>query len=70
VGAIGSAKTQVERRDRLLAAGVRPEDVDRLKAPIGLDLGGREPAETALAVIAEIVATRRGGSAVPMRDRR
>jgi xanthine dehydrogenase accessory factor len=70
VGAIGSAKTQAERRDRLLAAGVRPEDVDRLKAPIGLDLGGREPSETALAVIAEVVAARRGGSAVPMRDRR
>ena len=70
VGAIGSAKTQAERRDRLLAAGLRPEDVDRLKAPIGLDLGGREPSETALAVIAEIVAARRGGSAVPMRDRR
>ena len=69
VGAIGSTKTQAERRDRLLAAGLRPEDVDRLKAPIGLDLGGREPSETALAIIAEIVAARRGGSAVPMRDR-
>jgi len=70
VGAIGSAKTQAERRGRLVAAGVRPADVDRLKAPIGLDLGGREPSETALAVIAEVVAARRGGSAVPMRDRR
>jgi xanthine dehydrogenase accessory factor len=70
VGAIGSARTQAERRDRLLKAGMRPEEVDRLKAPIGLDLGGREPSETALAIIAEIVAGRRGGSAVPMRDRR
>ena len=70
VGAIGSMKTQAERRERLLAAGLRPGDVDRLKAPIGLDLGGREPSETALAIIAEIVAARRGGSAVPMRDRR
>jgi xanthine dehydrogenase accessory factor len=70
IGAIGSAKTQAERRDRLLAAGLRPEDVDGLNAPIGLDLGGREPSETALAIMAEIVAARRGGTAVPMRDRR
>jgi xanthine dehydrogenase accessory factor len=70
VGAIGSAKSQAERRTRLRAAGLRADDVDRLKAPIGLDLGGREPAETALAVMAEIVAARRGGTAVPMRHRR
>lgn len=70
VGAIGSAKTQAERRDRLQAAGLHPDDLDRLRAPIGLDLGGREPSETALGIIAEIVAARRGGSAVPMRDRR
>ncbi len=70
VGAIGSAKSQAARRDRLLAAGLPQQDVDRLKAPIGLDLGGREPAETALAIVAEIVAVLRGGSGVPMRDRR
>ena len=70
VGAIGSARTQAERRDRLLSAGLRPDDIDRLRAPIGLDLGGREPSETALAIMAEIVAARRGGSTVPMRDRR
>jgi xanthine dehydrogenase accessory factor len=70
VGAIGSRKTQAERRDRLLAAGVPQDDVARLRAPIGLDLGGREPSETALAIMAEIVAARWGGSAVAMRDRR
>jgi xanthine dehydrogenase accessory factor len=70
VGAIGSTRSQAERRARLLAAGSRPEDLDRLKAPIGLDLGGREPSETALAIMAEIVAARRGGSTVPMRTRR
>jgi len=36
---------------------------------IGLDLGGKEPAETALAIMSEIVATRFGGSGAPMRDR-
>jgi xanthine dehydrogenase accessory factor len=68
VGAIGSRKTQAARRARLLAAGVGEADLDRLRGPIGLDLGGRAPAETALAVMAEIVAERCGGSGVAMRS--
>ncbi len=55
VGALGSQKTQAERRKRLLASGLGEEDVDRLHAPIGLDLGGRDPEEIAIAVMAEIV---------------
>ena len=62
VGAVGSRKTQADRRARLLAAGVSPEELARLHGPIGLDLGGRAPAETALAILAEIVADRHGGS--------
>jgi xanthine dehydrogenase accessory factor len=69
VGAVGSRKTQADRRARLLAAGVREADLARLRGPIGLDLGGREPAETALAIMAEVVAARFGGSGVPMRER-
>lgn len=69
VGAVGSRKTQADRRARLLAAGVPEEDLDRLRGPIGLDLGGREPAETALAIMAEVVALRFGGSGRPMRAR-
>jgi xanthine dehydrogenase accessory factor len=69
VGAIGSKKTQADRRARLLEAGVTEEQLAHLHGPIGLDLGGREPAETALAILAEIVAARRGGSAAPMVDR-
>jgi xanthine dehydrogenase accessory factor len=68
VGAIGSRKTQAERRGRLLAAGVAADALDRLRGPVGLDLGGRQPAETALAIMAEIVAERRGGSGLPLRD--
>ncbi|MGZ8514322.1 MAG: XdhC family protein, partial [Candidatus Limnocylindrales bacterium] len=45
----------------LLAAGVSEADLARLHGPIGLDLGGRAPAETALAILAEIVAERYGG---------
>ena len=68
VGAVGSRKTQADRRARLLEAGVAPADLDRLRGPIGLDLGGRLPAETALAILAEVVAERRGGSGHPMRE--
>ena len=68
VGAVGSRKTQADRRARLAEAGVTPEDLDRLRGPIGLDLGGRLPGETALSILAEIVAERRGGGGRPMRD--
>ena len=69
VGAVGSKKTQGDRRQRLLDAGVPEADLDRLRGPVGLDLGGRQPAETALAILAEVVAERYGGSGVPLRQR-
>jgi len=62
VGAIGSRKTQSARRERLAAAGVTPQQLTRLHGPVGLDLGGRAPAETALAILAEITAVRYGKS--------
>jgi xanthine dehydrogenase accessory factor len=68
VGAVGSRKTQADRRRRLLEAGVSPDDLDRLRGPIGLDLGGRLPTETALSILAEVVAERRGGTGQPMRE--
>ena len=69
VGAVGSRKTQADRRARLLAAGVSADDLDRLRGPIGLDLGGRAPAETALAIMSEVLAARYGGSGRPLRDK-
>jgi xanthine dehydrogenase accessory factor len=69
VGAVGSRKTQAERRARLIEAGVSPDRLADLHGPVGLDLGGRAPAETALAILAEVVAERYGGSGAPMRDR-
>jgi xanthine dehydrogenase accessory factor len=69
VGAVGSKKTQGDRRDRLLEAGVSEADLARLRGPVGLDLGGRAPSETALAILAEIVAERYGGSGRPMKER-
>ena len=69
VGAVGSRKTQADRRARLRAAGCTDGDLARLRGPIGLDLGGRAPAETALAIMAEVVAARHGGTGRPMVER-
>jgi xanthine dehydrogenase accessory factor len=69
VGAIGSRKTQADRRARLRDAGLTDTDLTRLHGPVGLDLGGRAPAEVALAILAEVVATRYGGSGRPMVER-
>ncbi len=67
VGAIGSRKTQAARRTRLREEGFSEQDIARLHGPIGLDLGGRAPAEVALAILAEVTAIRhgRGGRVVP-----
>ncbi len=61
IGVIGSRKTQQIRRERLKEAGHSAEQIARLHGPIGLDLGGREPSEIALAILAEITATRYQG---------
>jgi xanthine dehydrogenase accessory factor len=66
VGAIGSHRTQDDRRKRLLDEGLTESELARLRGPIGLDLGGRAPAEVALAVMAEVVAVRYGTSVNPM----
>ena len=68
VGAIGSRKTQADRRARLAGAGVSTDEIERLRGPIGLDLGGRAPAETAVAIVGEIIAARHGATGRPMRE--
>ncbi len=62
VGAMGSRRTCAQRMDRLREQGLDDAEMGRLHAPIGLDLGGRTPQETAIAIAAEIVAARYGGS--------
>jgi xanthine dehydrogenase accessory factor len=62
VGAMGSHRAQERRRERLLAAGLTDAELDRLAAPIGLDLGALTAEETALSVMAELVAVRHGRS--------
>jgi xanthine dehydrogenase accessory factor len=60
VGAIGSKKTQVTRRKRLLELGLSEDEVARMHGPIGLHLGGRQPGEIALSILAEITSVRYG----------
>jgi xanthine dehydrogenase accessory factor len=60
IGTIGSRKTQAKRLTRLRAAGFTDTDLARVYGPVGLDLGGRQPMETALAIIAEITTVRYG----------
>jgi xanthine dehydrogenase accessory factor len=60
IGAMGSRRAQARRRERLLAAGADPEQLDRIAAPIGLDFGARTATETALSIMGEIVAVKHG----------
>ena len=60
IGAMGSRRAQEKRRERLIAAGVPESDLARIAAPIGLDLGGLTAEETALSIMAEVVAVRNG----------
>ncbi|MFE6592090.1 XdhC family protein [Streptomyces sp. NPDC057781] len=66
VGAMGSRRTHEDRDRRLREAGLTERELSRLRSPIGLDLGARTPEETALSIAAEIVASRRGGTGVPL----
>ncbi|MFE9320990.1 XdhC family protein [Nocardia sp. NPDC052278] len=66
VGAMGSRRADAERRNRLRAVGLTDAELACLHSPIGLDLGGRTTAEVAVAIGAEIVAVRRGGSSRPL----
>ncbi len=60
VGAMGSRRAQAQRRERLVAAGIDEDLLERISAPIGLDLGAVSPEETALSIMAEVVAVRNG----------
>ncbi|MDQ3655558.1 MAG: XdhC/CoxI family protein [Chloroflexota bacterium] len=62
IGAVGSRKTNADRRERLISNGVSGDDLARVHGPIGLDIGGQTPEEMAISILGEIIANRHGRS--------
>ncbi|MFT4769161.1 MAG: xanthine dehydrogenase accessory factor [Glaciecola sp.] len=61
VGALGSVRTTEQRKERLSALGVPQNCIDRLHAPVGLDIGSKTPPEIAVSIIAQLIRLRRRG---------
>ena len=68
VGAMGSRRTCLNRERELRLLGLGDAELARLHAPIGLDIGGRTPADTAISIAAEIIASREGRPGIPLRE--
>jgi xanthine dehydrogenase accessory factor len=66
IGAMGSRRTHEDRLARLREVGLSESELSRLRSPIGLDLGARTPEETAVAIAAELIQLRWGGSGQPL----
>ena len=69
IGAMGSRRTTDARNMRLLDEGLSDDELGRVLAPIGLDIGSRSPEETAVSIVAEIISARTGRTAPNLRDR-
>jgi xanthine dehydrogenase accessory factor len=68
IGALGSRRNQDRRRERLRDEGVDEADLDRISGPAGLDIGAHTPAETAVSMLAEIMAVRAGRDGGRLKD--
>ena len=60
VGSLGSRRTHTRRIERLAAEGFEPDDLARIRGPVGVDIGARTPAEIAASILAEVIAALRG----------
>jgi xanthine dehydrogenase accessory factor len=65
IGAVGSRKTNLDRRQRLLDAGLDQESLGRIRGPVGLDIGAETPEEMAISILAEIIAVRHSRAGGP-----
>src|SRR3954454_8973748 len=68
IGAVGSRKTNRERRERLRAAGVSEKSLARIRGPVGLDIGADTPEEMAISILAEIISERHGRRGGPLTE--
>jgi xanthine dehydrogenase accessory factor len=68
VGALGSRRTQQRRVERLRDAGLDERSIARIHAPCGLDVGARTPSETAISILAEVIAVRTGRTGESLRE--
>jgi xanthine dehydrogenase accessory factor len=66
VGALGTRRTHDKRLVRLRERGVAEADLARIHSPCGLDIGARTPAETAISILAEMIAFRTGRSGISL----
>ena len=70
IGLLGSRRAQAARRAALRAEGFDDEALARIRGPVGLDIGGTTPGETAISILAEIIAQRRGRNGTPLLSER
>lgn len=68
IGAVGSRKTNRDRKERLRAAGVPDSQIEKIRGPVGLDIGANTPEEMAISILAEIIAVRHGRKGGPLTE--